>query len=137
MGYDQAEGDDAAEHDEYWLPIPPRERFTLDFQRAQGKRSAKHKQEDAQNTWEVARAHASRAAKRIVAADDDRGEAEGDENQACEKVLRMARESHGSILRKKLPLLMSCPSKPAGAKNSIELRGSHAARRESGSVKKK
>src|SRR6266550_4367954 len=125
MGHDQAEGDDAAEHDEYWLPIPSRKRFTFDFQRAQRQRGTEHKQEDAQNTREVARTHASRAAQRIVASDDDRGEAERDENQACEKVLRMANERHGSLLRKNLPLLMSCPSTPAGAKNNIELRGKH------------
>ncbi len=125
VGYDHAEGDDAAQHDEYWLPIPPRERFTFDFECAQGQRGAKHEEEDAQNTREVARAHASRAAKRIVASDDDRGEAERDENQACEKVFRMANERHGGLLRINLPLLMSRPSTPAGAKNNIELRGKH------------
>src|SRR6266851_6072698 len=42
MRYDQAEGNDATQYDEHRLPIPPRKRFTFDFECAQGKRSAEH-----------------------------------------------------------------------------------------------
>src|ERR1700681_4816013 len=107
MSDDHAECDDAAQYDEHRPPIPPRERLTFDFQRAQRQRGTEHKEEDAQNTREVARPHASCAAERIVASDDDRGKAERNENQACEKVLRMANERHGGLLRKNSPSLMS------------------------------
>src|ERR1700676_1232859 len=62
MGHDHAEGEDAAKPDEEWLPIPSRERLTLDFQCTQRQRGTEHKEEDAENTREVARAHASRSA---------------------------------------------------------------------------
>src|SRR6266851_2191572 len=74
-GKDQAEGNDATQYDEHRLPIPPRKRFTFDFECAQGKRSAEHKEEDAEDTRKVAWPHAGGAAKRIVAADNDRSEA--------------------------------------------------------------
>ena len=57
----------------------------LIFSARKRQRGAEHEQKDAENAREVTRAHARGGAERIVAADDDRGEAEADENQACEK----------------------------------------------------